>query len=140
MVAAKNRAASAKPPIDDLPLFHRRYHAHNPDAGTNERREELVRAATPQRSPNAIHSLTPSRSSRVSASHKISDSSSAARLVSQTQRDPQYITVGNSAHAQLAQTATFSPKHFRAIRKIGTQVRAEKMLLMMSRISAEVRV
>jgi hypothetical protein len=47
------------------------------------------------------------------------------------------MTGGSRAHIQEVQTATLWLKHLRAIRKIGMQVRAEKTLLMLRRISAE---
>src|SRR5947207_4814518 len=137
MVAEKKTVASRTPATEDFPLFQRRYHGHSPDAGKNESREVLVKAATPQSRPKAIHILVPSNSSSFSASQKMSAKSSAARLVSHTQRVLQYITVGSSAHPQAVHTATFSLKHLRAIRKIGMQVRAEKMLLRLSRMRAE---
>ena len=56
--------------------------------------------------------------------------SRAEKLVSHTQRVHQYITWGSSAQVHAEPTATFSLKILRAIRKIGMQVRAEKMLLM----------
>ena len=67
----------------------------------------------------------------------MSASSSAARLVSQTQRVHQYMTGGNTAHSQAVQTANFSLKHRLAIRKIGMQVSAEKKLFRPSSTSAE---
>ena len=54
----------------------------------------------------------------------------------QTQRVDQYMTVGKSAQAHALHTPTFSLKHFRAIKKIGMQVSAEKTLLMERRINA----
>src|SRR5713226_6640401 len=116
------------PTSDGLPFFQRRYQAHKPDAGRNESREVLVSAATPQSRPNAIHGFAPSISSSCRVNQKMTARSSAARLVSQTQRVHQYITDGSSAHDQALQTATFSLKHFRPIRKMGTQVRAETKL------------
>src|ERR1700690_313774 len=137
MVAAKNSEASATPASDDLPLFDDRYQAHNPDAGRNESREVLVNAATPQSIPNAIHGITPARSSISIVSQKITASSSAARLVSHTARVHQNMAKGSSAHIQEVQTATFSLKHRLAMRKIGMQVSAEQRLLKVRRISAE---
>ena len=90
----------------------------------------LVSAATPQSKPNCSQGFNPSFSSIVSVNQKITASNSAARLVSQTQRVHQKITEGNSAHVQALQTATFSLKHLFAMRKIGMQVSAEKILLM----------
>src|SRR5439155_21696095 len=136
-MAAKNRDASATPPSEGFPFFHRRYQGHIADAGRNDSREVLVRAAAPHSRPNAIHGSAPSSSSSFSASQKMRVSSRAARLVSQTQRVHQYITVGKSAHAHAVHTATLSLKHFRAMRKIGMQVSAEKTLLMLSKIRAD---
>src|ERR1051326_3920392 len=134
---AKNIAAKAIPGSDDRFCFLLRYQTHNPDAGRKDRREVLVKAATPHKSPKAFHGSEPSISSSFNVSQKIRASSRAARLVSHTQRVHQYIIVGRRAHAQEDQIATLSLKHFLAIRKIGRQVRAEKILLMVSRISAE---
>src|SRR5713226_1644364 len=114
------------PTSDGLPFFQRRYQAHKPDAGRNETREVLVSAATPQSRPKAIHGFAPSISSSCRVSQKMTAKSRAARLVSHTQRVHQYITDGSRAHDQAVHIATLSLKHFRAIRKIGTQVRAEK--------------
>src|SRR5438309_11119599 len=137
MVAAKNSVASNTPLSDVFPAFQRRYHGHSPNAGKNASREVLVKAATPQSRPKAIHILAPSSSSSFSVSQKMIARSSVARLVSHTQRVLQYITVGSRAHPQAVHTATLSLKHLRAIRKIGMQVRAEKMLLRLNRIRAE---
>src|SRR5436305_10975558 len=136
MVAAKKIADNRILANDDFPPLARRIHAHNPEAGKKESREVLVRAATPHSSPNAIHGRVPSSSSSSSVSQKMTASSSAARLVSQTQRTAQYITGGSSTHAHALHTATLSLKHFLAMAKIATQVNAEKMLLIQSRISA----
>src|SRR5438270_10362261 len=125
------------PANERLPRFQRRYQIHRPDAGRNERRDELVSAATPQSRPNPTQGIRPSSSSNFKASQKIAASSSAARLVSQTQRTLQYITVGSKAHAHALNTATFSLKHFRATKKIGMQVSAEKRLLIASKINAD---
>src|SRR6266700_3052920 len=121
-------------------LFRRRYHAHSPDAGRNASREVLVNAATPHKIPYAIHGFAPRDSSSCRVSQKRTTRISAARLVSHTQRVHQYITEGKSAHSHAVHTATFSAKHFLAIRKMGIQVSAEKALFRLSRISAEVRV
>src|ERR1700720_4553097 len=119
--------ASTTPANERWPRFHRRYHAHNPDTGRNDSNAELVSAATPQSAPNSSHGLSPSFSSMVRVSQKIIVSNRAARLVSHTQRVHQYMTDGNRAQVQDVHTATFSLKHRFAIRKIGIQVRAEKM-------------
>jgi hypothetical protein len=137
MAAKKKIAAKATPAKDRFPVLHRRYHVHNPDAGRNVTREVLVNTATPQSKPNAIHGITPSRFSNSNANQKIIASKQAARLVSHTQRVDQYMTVGNSAQPHALQTATFSLKHFRAIKKIGMHVNAEKILLMVRRMNAE---
>src|SRR5579872_2283599 len=137
MHAKKMTAASTTPAIDRLPHFARRYHVHNPAAGRNDSREVLLRAVMPQSSPNLIHGSQPSRSSMVSASQKIVVRSSAARLVSHTARAHQNMTFGSKAHAQAEPTATFSENIRCAIRKIGMQVSAEKMLLIVSSTNAE---
>ena len=64
-------------------------------------------------------------------------SKSADRLVSQTHFVHQYITLGSRAHAHADPTATFSEKIRLAIRKIGTQVRAENTLLIANSTNAE---
>src|SRR5206468_11897731 len=136
---AKNMIeATAIPPTDRLPLFARRYHAHNPEAGKKASMEGFVSAAIPHSRPNSTQGRRPSRSSNSSVSQKIIASSRAARLVSQTQRvaNPE----GNSAQNHDAQTATVSLKHRRAIKKMGMQVSAEKMLLTINRTSADARV
>src|SRR6266851_3110125 len=122
MVAAKNNAANTPPASADLPFFEDPYQAHNPEGGRNESREVLVRATTPQSMPNAIQGMTPVSSSISSVSQKITASSSAARLVSHTERVDQNMAKGSSAHIQEVQTATFSLKHRRAMRKTGMQV------------------
>src|ERR1700686_1560296 len=137
MVAAKKTDANAIPASDGFPAFHRRYHTHNPDAGKNEISEVFVSAATPHSKPNPIHGVRPFSSSSSSVSQKMTASNKAARLVSHTQRVDQYITIGNNAHPHALHTATFSLKHFRAIRKIGMHVSAENTLLMVSKIKAE---
>src|ERR1700733_7668303 len=137
MQAKKTTEARTMPAIDCLPRCARRYQAHNPATGRNESREVLVSAAIPQSSPNWIHGSRPSRSSRVNASQKIAASRSADKLVSQTQRVHQNITLGSNAHPHVEPTATFSEKILRAIRKIGTHVSAEKTLLSVSRTNAD---
>ena len=47
------------------------------------------------------------------------------------------MTLGSKAQAQADPTATFSEKILRAIRKIGTQVSAEKTLLIVSSTNAD---
>ena len=64
-------------------------------------------------------------------------SRSAAKLVSQTQRVHQNMTLGRSAQAHAEPTATFSEKILRAIRKIGTQVSVEKTLFIVSSTNAD---
>jgi hypothetical protein len=49
----------------------------------------------------------------------------------------QNITLGSKAHAHAEPTATLSEKTLRAIRKIGMQVSAEKMLLSVSNTNAD---
>src|SRR6185503_3768285 len=129
MVAKKKVAASATPANERFPVLNRRYHAHNPDAGRNVTSEVLVNTATPQSKPKPTQGLAISRFSSSNVSQKIIVSKNAARLVSQTQRVDQYITVGSKAQAHALQTPTFSLKHLRAIKKIGMHVSAEKMLL-----------
>src|SRR6267154_4087380 len=121
MAATKKAEAKTTPPKERFPLFDRRHHAHSPDAGRNDSNETFVSAATPQSTPNPIHGVGPSKSSSFRVSQKIKASSSAARLVSHTQRVDQYITEGKSAQVHAVQTETFSLKHFFAIKKIGTQ-------------------
>src|SRR5882724_1158452 len=123
---AKNMIeATAIPPTDRLPLFARRYHAHNPEAGKKASMEGFVSAAIPHSRPNSSQGRRPSRSFSSSVSQKIIASSNAARLVSQN----------HDAH-----TATFSLKQRRAIKKMGMQVSAEKILFNISRASADDRV
>src|SRR6267154_1715753 len=137
MQATNTSAASTTPVMEGLSRFARRYHAHNPAAGRNASREVLVRPAIPHSSPNCSHEVNPFLSSRSRVSQKMRASSSAARLVSHTQRVHQYMTGGNTAQSQAVQTASFSLKHFLAIRKIGMQVSAEKRLLRPRRTIAE---
>ena len=134
---ARDRRVIDCPAMDRLPPFARRYQAHNPAAGRNDSSDVLVSAAIPHSSPNLIQGNQPSLSSRVSASQKIVASSSADKLVSHTQRVHQNMTFGSKAHAHAEPTATFSEKIRRAIKKIGMQVKAEKMLLMVSRTNAD---
>src|SRR6478609_11734861 len=98
MQKANASDASTIPASELLPRFHRRYHTHNPEAGRNASREVLVSPAIPHRNPNSNQGLSPFRSSRSSASQKISASRKAARLVSHTQRVHQYMTGGITAH------------------------------------------
>src|SRR6266704_2972824 len=136
---AKNMIeATAIPPTDRLPLFARRYHAHNQDAGKKASMEGFVRAAIPHSRPNSSQGLIPSRSSKSSASWKMIASSNAARLVSQTHRVAK--PDGSSAQNHDAHPATLSSKQRRAIRKIGMHVNAEKTLFNISRTSADDRV
>src|ERR1700746_2618395 len=79
----------------------------------------------------------PLRSSMVRASHITPASSRADRLVSQTARVHQNITLGSSAHAHADMTATFSENIRFAIRKMGMHVSAEKTLLITSSTKAE---
>jgi len=137
MVAEKKIVASTTRESDLRRSFARRYHAHSPDAGRNESREVLVNAPTPHSRPNPIQGPVPSASSSRNVSQKITVRSSAARLVSHTHRVDQNITDGRTAHIHAVHTATFSLKHFRAIRKIGIEVNAENRLLMLSRVNAD---
>ncbi len=137
MQTKKTTDASATPAKDRLPHLARLYHAHNPAAGRNDSREVLFNAAIPHKEPNANHGVQPSRSSIVSASQKIVASSSADRLVSQTQRVHQNMTLGSKAHDHADHMATFDEKTRRAIRKIGTQVREEQRLLNVNNTNAE---
>src|SRR5581483_6848074 len=121
--------ATATPATEVLRAFDRRYQAHNPAAGRNERREVLFSAAAAHSVPNSSHGRNPIRSSNVSAIQKMAANSNAERLVSQIQRVHQKITLGRRAHAHEDQMATFSEKILRAIRKIGTHVNAEQILL-----------
>src|SRR5262249_48627947 len=137
MVAAKNKDERATPGSEAKPFCCRRYHAQSPEAGRNPSREVLVNAAIPHNIPYTIHGFAPLTSSSLRVSQKRIASSNAARLVSHTQRVHQYMTDGNSAQSQAVHTAIFSSKHFLAIKKIGTQVRAENKLLILSKISAD---
>src|SRR5260221_201457 len=137
MQTTNTNEASATPVSEGLPRFQRRYHAHNPEAGRNASREVLVSPAIPHSSPNESHGFSPFLSSRSRVSQKISASSSAARLVSHTQRVHQYMTGGITPHSQAVQIASLSLKHRLAIRKIGMQVSAEKKLLRPSSTTAE---
>ena len=91
----------------------------------------------PQSSPNANQGGHPSRSSRVRASQKTAVSNNADRLVSQTQRVHQNMTLGSRAQAHDEPTATFSENIRRAIRKIGAHVSAEKTLFIASNTKAD---
>src|ERR1700758_606392 len=137
MHAKKTTDASTTPAKDRLPFLVRRYQAQSPAAGRNDSREVPFRAIRPQSNPNSSHGSQPSRSSSVSASQKTVASSRAERLVSQTARVHQNITLGSSAHAHADPTATFSENIRFAIRKMGTHVRAEKTLLRTSSRNAE---
>src|SRR5271170_1169192 len=139
MQAAKTRDERMTPPSERLPILTRWYQTHNQETGRNANSAVLVSAATPQSKPNCNQGFNPSFSSIVSVSQKTTASSSAARLVSHTQRVHQKITVGSSAQVHELHTATLSSKHLFAIRKIGMQVRAEKMLLRLRRTMEEVR-
>src|SRR5579871_2671790 len=136
---AKNMTDERATPTNERFLaFARRYQAHNPAAGKNDKREALFSVRIPHSSPNSTHGQRPSRSSIVKASHRITDSKRADSVVSHIQRVDQNITFGNRAHAQAEPTATFSEKVLRAILKIGTHVKAENALFSVSRTNAEV--
>src|SRR5579871_2131208 len=137
MQARNTSEASAIPANDGLPRLARRYQAHNPAAGKNASREVLFSAATPHGKPKPNQGSHPLPSSSVSAIQKIIASSRADKLVSQTHRVHQNITFGKSAQAHAEPTATFSENIRRAIRKIGTQVSAEKTLLSASSTHAD---
>src|ERR1700686_1309293 len=137
MHAKKTIEASTTPENDRLPPFARRYQIHNPAAGRKESREVPFRAIRPQSTPNSSQGSQPSRSSRVRASQITVASSRADRLVSQTARVHQNITLGSSAHAHADITATFSENIRFAMRKIGIHVSAEKTLLSTSSTKAE---
>ena len=139
MQAKKTTEASTTPPIDFLPRCARRRQAHSPAAGRNNRSAVPFNAVMPQRNPNSNQGSQPSRSSKVRASQTMAASSSADKLVSQTQRVHQNITFGSNAQAHAEPTATLSEKMRLAIRKIGMQVRAEKRLLIASRTNADAR-
>src|SRR5215469_7611902 len=135
---AKNTIdASTTPAKDLLPTFARRYQAQSPAAGRNDNREVPFSAMTPHNAPNSSQGSQPSRPSNVSASQKTVVRSRAERLVSQTARVHQNITLGSSAHAHAAPTATVSENIRLAIRKIGMHVKAEKRLLSVSSTKAE---
>src|SRR5438105_13946435 len=124
---AKNMIeATAIPPTDRLPLFARRYHAHNPEAGKKASMEGFVSAAIPHSRPNSSQGRRPSRSFSSSVSQKMIASSNAARLLSHTQR----VATPHRSSAQNhdAHAATLSSKQRRAIKKMGMQVSAEKIL------------
>src|SRR6266566_2086564 len=130
--------AAARPTTDRLPSFDRRYNTQSPEASKNANMEGFVRAAIPHSRPNSIQGRMPSRSSSWSVSQKMIASSNAARLVSQTHRVAK--PDGSSAQNHDAHTATFSLKQRRAIKKMGMQVSAEKILFNISRASADDRV
>src|SRR5436305_8322323 len=113
MAAKKKIVAITTPAKDRFPVLDRRYHAHNPDAGRNVTSEVLVRTATPQSTPNPTQGMAPSRFSNSNVSQKMAARKKAARLVSQTQRVDQYMTVGSSAQPHALETATLSLKHLR---------------------------
>src|SRR5579864_1559755 len=133
MQAQKTTEARTTPANDGRPRLERRYQAHITEAGRNDKSTVLFNATMPHRSPNSSHGTRPSRSSSVSAIHKMVVSSNADKLVSHTQRVHQKITLGSRAQAQAEPTATFSEKTRRAIKNIGIQVSAEKRLLILSR-------
>src|SRR5579871_5777152 len=137
MQAKKTAEPRTTPARDRLPIFCRRYHTQIPHAGRNESREVLLNPAMPQSNPNSPQGRRPSRSSSVSACHTMSASNNADRLVSQTSRVHQNITLGRSAQAHADPTATFSEKTRRPMRKIGMHVSAEKPLFTVRRTNAE---
>src|SRR5579863_256605 len=139
MHAANMTVASKTPPSERRPCPARRHQAHRPEAGRNDKSEGLVNAATPHSRPKPSHGLSSSASSITSVSQKIKASNKAARLVSHTQRVHQKMTEGNSTQVQAVHTATFSLKQRLPIRKMGTHVNPEHMLLMLSRTNADPR-
>ena len=137
MHAKKMTAESTTPVSDRFPIFARRYQAHNPAAGKNDKREVLVSAMIPHSRPNSSQGHDPSRSSSVNVNQTTVANSSADKLVSQIHRVHQNMTFGSSAHAHADPTATLSEKIRRAILKIGTQVSAEHALLNVSSTKAD---
>src|SRR4030095_1418609 len=118
-LATNTSEAKITPLREFLPCFQRQYQIHNPEMGRNESREVLVSATTPQSRPNSIHGFQPSLSSMTSVNQKIRASKKVATLFPHPQRVAKAITGGSKAQIQDVQTATFSSKQFRAIRKIG---------------------
>src|SRR5579872_1692872 len=125
MQAKKMKAERTTPASDRFPDFARRYHAHNPAAGKNDKREVLFSAMIPHSRPNSNHGHHPSPSSSLSVSQMTVANSNADKVVSQIHRVHQNMTFGRSAHAQADTIATFAEKIRRAILNIGTQVSAE---------------
>ena len=110
---------AATPASDALPLFEERYQAHSPEAGRNESSEVLVKAATPHSMPNAIHGVTPVRSSISSVRQKISASRNAARLVSHTAAGaPEHDRRQERPHPRRPNRNFFAETFARAIEKL----------------------
>src|SRR6266498_626886 len=114
MVAKKTMEASTTPAKDGLPNFARRYQDHSPAPGRNANRDGLFSATMPQSRPKPNQGIHPSRSSMVRASQRITASSRADKVVSQTDRVHQKITLGSSAQAQVDAMATLCEKILRA--------------------------
>src|SRR5947209_18513093 len=113
---AKNMIeATAIPPTDRLPLFARRYHAHNPEAGKKASMVGFVSAAIPHSRPNSSEGRRPSRSFSSRVSPNMIASSNAASLVSHTHRVAK--PDGSSAQNHDAPTATYSLNQRRAFKK-----------------------
>src|SRR5579863_6407161 len=125
MHAKKTTDANTTHANDRLPLFARRYQAHNPAAGRNASSDVPFSATIPHNSPNSNHGSQPSRSSMVSVSQNRIARSSAERLVSHTARVHQNMMLGSKAHAHAEITATFSENMRRRSeeRRVGKECR-----------------
>src|SRR5204863_4391824 len=110
---------------------------HNPEAGRKASNDGLVSAVMLQITANASQGFRPSLSFITSDNQNSTAISRAARLVSHTQRVDQYIIEGRSAQVHALHTATRSLKHRFAVKKMGMQVSAEKMQLMVNKINAD---
>jgi hypothetical protein len=108
--------------------------------GKKERSAGLVSAAMPQSRPKPNQAVVRVERSKCSVSKKTRLSSKAERVVSQIHLVDQNHASGNKAQVHAAQTPTVGPNVFCPMKKIVTQVRAEKTLFRLSMTKAEVTV
>jgi hypothetical protein len=97
----------------------------------------LVNAAKPKSKPKPAHALTRSEDPIDRVTRKITVSSSATKEWYHIVVAEKLIAYGKKAHPQAATLAVRKSRVFRAMRKMGTEVAAEKKVLMPRKTSAE---
>src|ERR1700733_6907879 len=97
----------------------------------------LVNAAKPRSTPRPAHALRRFEDASERTSRKITASSSATKEWYHIVVADKSIAYGKKAHTQAATLAVRTSKVCRAMRKMGTEVTAEKSVLMARNTSAE---